>query len=207
MTGEQFGRWLVLSHAGGNRWLCKCACGSYGRPQRGNLLSGESKSCGCWQREEASRQRSTHREAVHGHRTTEYKIWNSMLARCHTVTSKDYPRYGGSGVVVCERWRASYENFLQDVGRRPSTGHSLDRHPNGKGNYEPGNVRWATNVQQARNKKSNRLVTYAGMTQCVAAWATQMGVSRQSLRYRLEAGWPLPKALAEWSPWGEAFPT
>ncbi|HUB09426.1 MAG TPA: hypothetical protein VMB50_20650 [Myxococcales bacterium] len=96
----------------------------------------------------------THGEAAHGHRTPEWCAWREMRYRCQTPTARAYPQYGGRGIKVCERWQV-FENFLADMGRRPSPRHSLDRIDN-DGNYEPGNCRWATSLEQNRNRRTPR---------------------------------------------------
>src|SRR5688572_5961440 len=102
---------------------------------------------------------------VHGHsrhgvpRTPEYHSWVSMKTRCYNPNCNRYERYGGRGIVVCERWRTSFVNFLADLGLRPSPKHSLDR-IDSNGNYEPGNVRWATDAEQQNNRNPRRLPTH-----------------------------------------------
>lgn len=121
-----------------------------------------------------------------------HAIWRGMLSRCRNPKAKDFARYGGRGVAVCERW-LSFDNFLADMGERPA-GLTLDRR-NGSGNYEPGNCTWATPKQQARNRRDNVLVTHAGTTASVAAWAERTGLERKTLEYRIRAGWPAERAL------------
>jgi len=95
---------------------------------------------------------------THGHtrngETPTYYIWCAMQRRCFNANTKDYPNYGGRGITVCDRWR-QFENFLADMGERPQ-GLSIDRFPNNDGNYEPGNVRWATPKEQANNRRKAR---------------------------------------------------
>lgn len=128
-----------------------------------------------------------HGAARVGRKTAEYRIWCAMRERCHSPKHIEFKRYGARGIKVCERWD-SFANFLMDMGPRPSTEHSLDRHPNQNGNYEPGNVRWATNEQQARNKATNRLLTLDGQTHCVAEWAEKLSLSVNTIRMRLRHG-------------------
>lgn len=106
-----------------------------------------------------------------------------MLTRCRNPKSTAYARYGGRGITVCERW-LSYENFLADMGRRPSAQHQLEREDNEKG-YGPDNCRWATRTEQANNRRSNVLVEYHGQTKTVAQWATELGFGKMSFWRRL----------------------
>lgn len=92
------------------------------------------------------------REYIDGKITPEYRAWESMKARCYNSNTKNFHIWGGRGIRVCQKWLGSYMAFLQDVGRRPSPNHSLDRYPDPDGNYRPGNVRWATWEQQANNR-------------------------------------------------------
>lgn len=143
-----------------------------------------------------NRARATHgdtTEAV-GY-TSEYTAWQSMRRRCGPAANDhERPRYFGRGIRVCDRWLVSFENFLADMGRKPTPRHTLER-VNNDGNYEPGNCRWATPREQARNRTSNRLVSAMGLTLTVAEWAERTGLSRALIRYRLEAGWDLHEAL------------
>ena len=123
-----------------------------------------------------------------GGMTVEYRAWSCMLTRCYQPNFVHYGNYGGRGITVCAEWRASYAAFLAHVGRRPSPEHSLDR-IDSRGNYEPGNCRWATRKEQARNTRRNRLVTIAGETLPIAAWAERYGVPRARISARLRAGW------------------
>lgn len=84
-------------------------------------------------------------------------LWNTMIQRCHNPNNRSFKRYGAAGVFVCERWRKSFKAFCEDVGPRPSQRHSLDRFPNASGGYVPGNVRWATRIEQAHNRKLYRI--------------------------------------------------
>lgn len=124
--------------------------------------------------------------------TPTYRSWDAMLYRCRSKSSKDYAMYGAQGIKVCERW-LKFENFFEDMGVKPA-GTSLDR-IDGRGNYEPGNCRWATSKQQNRNTKANVFLTHNGKTQCLAAWAEETGIAYQCLYARLKKNLPIEKVL------------
>lgn len=127
-------------------------------------------------------------------KSREYRIWHGMLSRCTRANVLHYNRYGGRGIRVCERWK-SFENFLADMGKRPSPSHSLDRIDN-DGDYCPENCRWATKTEQSRNTSANRLITFAGDTKTLTEWAETLGLKASTLYARLVTlGWPLEKAF------------
>jgi hypothetical protein len=136
-----------------------------------------------------------HGGTLGGKPTPEYSAWSNMLQRCYNPKHTGYKYYGAQGVGVCVEWRQSFPAFLKDVGLRPSLRHSLDRYPNNKGNYEPGNVRWATITEQNRNTRSNRLITFQGVTRCVSEWEEVLGFPRHLVRFRLRNGWSVKTAL------------
>ena len=127
--------------------------------------------------------------------SAEYRVWAGMIQRCTNPKAASYSRYGAIGVSVCKRWRESFRAFLEDVGRRPTGMHSLDRYPNCTGNYEPGNVRWATTEEQSRNKRNTVKVTVNGHTIPLAEAAEQLGVSRKLAWTRMQRGWTVEEAL------------
>ncbi len=179
----------------------RCVCGTEKWIVKYSLKN--TRSCGCLSRE-ASIQVGLHSK-THGEsksspgRQPEYGNWDSMLKRCYNPKSDSYHRYGGFNppVTVCEEWRNSYEAFLRDMGRRPSPVHTLDRYPNPHGNYEPGNVRWATVTEQGRNRRENHLVTFRGKTQCVRAWEDELGFGKDILFHRLRNGMSVERALTQ----------
>jgi hypothetical protein len=151
IVGERFGRLVVLGlHSRARnrqtKWLCRCDCGTEKAIIRSSLTSGHSRSCGCLHAR-------SNGEASASGGTPEYRAWTGMIRRCTNKRDKRWVDYGGRGIAVCDRWRSSYLEFLADVGRRPTPQHSLDRFPNNDGNYEPGNVRWATAKQQVANRR------------------------------------------------------
>lgn len=125
-----------------------------------------------------------------------YVRWTLMINRCENPRNKRFARYGGRGIRICERWRNDFSLFVADMGLPPTPGHTLERIDN-DGNYEPGNVRWATVREQNRNTGSNRLITAHGETLCVAEWAERLGCSESTLRDRLSRGWSLERAVSE----------
>ena len=131
------------------RWLCRCECGAEWTVAASSLTRGLSRSCGCLRRRQAWNYQ--HGESGHSFYSVEYNAWMHMRQRCSNPNYHAYARYGGRGIKVCDRWLNSFEAFLADMGRRPSGRRSLDRIDN-NGNYEPSNCRWATPVQQIRNR-------------------------------------------------------
>lgn len=124
-----------------------------------------------------------------------YQTWHMMIQRCGNPCHRSFSYYGGRGIKVCERWRKSFETFLADVGERPAPGMRLDRWPDQNGDYEPGNIRWATSAEQAANKRSARLLTIGGRTQSVTEWALEVGISRMTIFDRLDLGWSPERAV------------
>lgn len=124
----------------------------------------------------------------------EYWIWQRMKQRCFDKNTKEFPHYGGKGITVCERW-LTFENFYADMGPRPN-GLTVERKDNAA-NYEPENCRWASRRDQAVNRGMTRWITYNGETLCMADWARKCGISKPLLAYRLQAGWPLERALQQ----------
>lgn len=119
----------------------------------------------------------THGEASVKTVTREYEAWCRMIGRCYNENNKVYIKYGGRGIKVCDRWVKSYQSFLDDMGRRPSSKHSLDRYPDNNGNYEPANCRWATTKEQNRNYRRNRWFEQNGVKMLVSEWAEYFNIS------------------------------
>ncbi len=148
------------------------------------IVSKNTISCGCQMRK---------RDSKHGHnkttktRSSEYESWNSMKDRCLNKKSSNYRRYGAVGITVCDRW-LDFNNFIKDMGCKPSPKHSIDRFPNNKGNYEPGNCRWATAKEQTRNRENTVHLTYNGLTKPMACWAEALKLSYGALSYRRKMG-------------------
>lgn len=194
-TGQKFGRWTVVSFSHFTKrraayWLCRCECGSERAVNVAQLKNGTNRSCGCLQRELASAKSFKHGLSRHPLRPA----YQQMKARCYNPNSPEYPNYGGRGIVVCERWRESFANFLADVGERPE-GCTLDRIDN-NGSYSPENCRWATVSEQCNNTRVNHVLEYNGQRKTVVEWAREIGVHPNTLRSRLRYGWSTERILS-----------
>jgi hypothetical protein len=134
--------------------------------------------------------------------TKEYRCWRRIISRCHNPDDQRYPWYGARGLAVCDRWRADFENFLEDMGPAPSPAHTIERDKNHLG-YHPENCRWATMKEQAQNRRSNVYLTFQGRRLTVAQWAAELGIDRRTLWKRLYRPksngevWSLEEALTE----------
>lgn len=191
VAGICFGLWTVVGHAGQKDGLsavhCRCSCGTERTVAWTQLARGRSTNCGCVRAAKA-RQTSINKGASHLTNSPEKLSWRSALARCHNPNDPGYHRYGGRGIVVCDKWRNNFESFLSDMGPRPS-GTSLDRIDNG-GNYEPGNCRWSTRHEQALNKRSNVMITIGGETKCMIEWCRHFGIDKSVAQKRIsDMGW------------------
>jgi hypothetical protein len=120
-----------------------------------------------------------------------------MLDRCYNPNSKSYPRYGGRGIRVCDRWKNSAETFVEDMGPRPSPKHSLDRYPDNDGDYEPGNCRWATSGQQNRNQARNVYIEHDGKRMTIMDWAIHLEMDHRTIYSRYRRHWPIEKVLSK----------
>lgn len=198
LTGLRFGRLVAIrldGHFGRARaWLCRCDCGVELRVRMGCLVTGNTRSCGCYSRERAS-ETAKRVKRVHGMKgTPEHNIWSSMRARCHDARNPKYARWGGRGIRVCERWQ-SFEAFLADMGPRPGPGYSLDRIDN-NGDYEPGNCRWATAKEQASNTRRNRYVELSGERMTLSEFLRRYGLGDRSVRVKLALGMTAEQIVA-----------
>ena len=155
-----------------------------------NLRQKRTISCGCYAAEKTSEASTTHGLS----KTPTYAIWNMMMQRCYLPTNHAYHNYGGRGIKVYEGWH-KFEGFFADMGDIPFVGASLDRIDNNKG-YQPGNVRWATKVEQAHNRRNNVRYSFNGHDLLLIEWAEMTGISRATLVSRVMLyGWPIEKAL------------
>lgn len=193
ISGLRFG-WIVVLRRVDSKgyWECICDCGRTSITTSGSLRKGSTKSCGCQQRVAAANTASAHRRTHGMNGTPIYKIWVHMKQRCSNPNAANYPRYGGRGITVCERW-LKFENFLSDMGERPSSEHSLDRIKI-DGNYEPSNCRWATWFEQNNNHSKNNILELNGERLTTAQWARKFNVNYNTLKSHLWAGKDLESA-------------
>lgn len=199
LTGLKFNRLLVLERVENKvprvaRWLCLCDCGNTKVINGRYIRKGRTKSCGCYSVEITKQTLTIHGHAANG-KTDEYKIYLGLLRRCYNNNSTVFKHYGGRGITVCDRWMEGFQNFLDDMGERPSINHSIDRIDNNNG-YSKENCKWATPTEQARNKSSNRLLTHNGETFCISEWSEILGIQADTITARLNrSGWTIEKAL------------
>lgn len=198
LTGQRFGRLTVVAVIRGNskgrlKWECRCDCGGSTTTPTHCLRGGHTQSCGCLQRERTSAAaRREHRIIDH----PLYRLWSGLKSRCLNPNATGYDRYGGRGITICDRW-LNFENFVSDIGPRPSSQHSLDR-IECEGDYEPGNCRWATPEEQNNNTRVATVVTYKGKRMRLhEAWQESGCVVPKKTAYRrLRLGWSADRALS-----------
>lgn len=202
-VGDKFARLTILK-LDGEYWYCKCDCNREKRIYKYDVISGKTKSCGCFNKERAA-ENLRKSMTVHGMSGThEWNCWTSMNERCHDEKSLSYEKYGRCGIFVCDEWRQKgrgsdgFMNFFKDIGPAPSIRHTIDRIDNSKGYYKE-NVRWATKKEQAHNKINNVNINAFGKTQCLAVWAREVGLSVTTIRLKLLKGLTPEQALTKLS--------
>jgi hypothetical protein len=189
ITGNRFGRYTVVRHIQGRKWMCRCDCGVEKAVNSQYLKNGQIVSCGCYKKE------GKHLLKHGGCNTPEWHSWQGAKRRCQNEKDAKFADYGGRGIKVCERWQRSFENFLADMGPRPSPDHSLDR-IDVNGHYAPGNCRWATRKEQGNNRRNNRRLTANGQTKTLNEWADDLKIDRSALKVRLDRGWAVDVAIS-----------
>jgi hypothetical protein len=166
---------------------CSCKCGKQTTVTASRLLSGHTRSCGCLLIEVTRQIFLKHGQTIGRKRSPEHRVWQHMLGRCLCETDSAYKYYGERGIAVCQRW-LDFTNFYADMGPRPSPQHSIDR-INVNGDYCPENCRWATNEQQANNKRRTLWLGYLGTYRPLTEWSKELGIAASCLRGRLYLGW------------------
>lgn len=193
IVGQRFNRLVAISIAGKNDAnkilvLCKCDCGNSAVVRKEYLLSGHTKSCGCLAREISSRVNLSHGDKCNGQTTPEYRAWAGAKNRVTNKNNPKFKHYGGRGITMCKRWLGSFEDFLFDMGRKPSLKHTLGRKDN-DGPYSPSNCRWETQSEQSVNKQNTRFITANGVTKAQCEWAKSLGISDATICKRIKRGW------------------
>lgn len=199
IAGQRFGSLTALTTAGNYRrrngrrgvmlWRCRCDCGKRVVARSDALRRGKKTTCGIDGHTGWSEKLPLSR--LH---PLEYATWNGMRKRCSAKKGNHWKYYGSRGIKVCERWK-KFSQFLQDVGPRPSPRHSIDRYPNQDGNYEPGNVRWATVEEQRRNNRDAIYVEFKGESVALGELVEKLGLNHPVVYGRLKMGWSLADAL------------
>lgn len=186
ITGRRFGRLTVISfdHDDPHRnsyWLCECDCGNKTVVTRGGLTSGNTTSCGCYNRERVSESTRTHGLS----RTPLYKVWRDMRTRCENENNIAYHRYGGRGIEVCDEWKKfdNFKDWALDAGY--NKGLTIDRVDNNSG-YTPTNCRWVDWDTQGNNRSTNHIVEYNGHRHNIMEWAKILGVNYSTLWGRIK---------------------
>lgn len=193
LTGSQFGRLVAVgrSHQDKHRawvWACRCDCGRAVLVRGSTLMAGNTRACASCATTESS---TTHG----GTGTPLYLRWRAMLSRTEYPKNRHYRNYGGRGIEVCSDWH-DFEAFERDMGPTFSPELELDR-INNNGHYEPSNCRWATRIQQQRNRRTNHPVTWRGRTLTIQEWGETLGIKPNTIVHRLRRGWALDRALSK----------
>jgi hypothetical protein len=196
ITGRRFERLIVLKFAEMrdrcSYWLCECDCGRTVTVKGKNLINGDTRSCGCLRYEV---QIENLRKRIKGYsKTPEYIVWCGMIQRCTDPQSTNYNDYGGRGIIITPQWRSSFEQFLHDMGSRPSKSHTIERKDN-DGPYSPENCYWATRGEQNRNTRRTHFITFQGKTLFMTDWAIMTGIPRSCIKLRLKRKWTIERAL------------
>lgn len=187
LIGKKFNKLTVIDRGLANSkrrevmWVCQCECGKTTQVSTDDLKNGHNKSCGCLRHELS--------------RTRIYDIWQGMNRRCYDKNTREYKRYGGRGIAICDEWKndfISFYNWAMENGYQENL--TIDRIDN-NGDYKPDNCRWITNAEQCLNRRTNRYVTYNEETKTISQWAKEKNLKFCTLSHRLDSGWSVEKAL------------
>lgn len=205
LTGQKFNRLTVIRYAGKNNrhassWECLCDCGNIKIIEGYSIKKNDTKSCGCLKSETSKILiRKNIDNKKHGMSLgafSEYWCWQNIKKRCYSSKDKCYYLYGGKGIKMCDKWLSSFENFFEDMGKKPTPKHSLDRFPDKNGNYEPSNCRWATMKEQSNNRNDNVFIEFNGIKLTIPQWAERIGKKAGTLRQRIyRSKWSIEKSL------------
>lgn len=211
LTGRTFGRWTVLSETPKpegskptmqSQWRCQCSCGKIKeRVQYGGLVSGRSKSCGCYRSELLTLPAGTARSQKNN---PTYRSWVNMKTRCFNLNHPSSKYYGQRGISVCPEWLTDYDRFLADMGKRPSPQHTLER-IDSDGNYSKDNCCWAKRLAQSNNRRSSYAIPWKGQILTLIQICRKENVDYHTLRNRVAAGNPLEESVADLQAKGHTF--
>lgn len=200
ISGKVFGRLFVVNLAPKQRnrtaWFCRCDCGETVAVATSRLTTGRTQSCGCLLADKNRARLKTHGHSLKAGRSLTYKSYTNMVTRCENPNAIHYDRYGGAGVKICSRWRSGesgksgFECFFEDMGPRPSSGHSIDRYQNRHGDYELANCRWAIARSQTLNRSSTVMIDVRGYQVPLAVACELAGVNYGTAWLRLRRGQP-----------------
>lgn len=195
-SGQTYGRLTAVRRVDGprNSWLFTCSCGGETITQIARVRFGMTQSCGCIAKERLKKRSVTHGHAVNRTVSPTLSSYRSAYARCYQPSAARYAQYGGRGIVMCERWKEDFQNFLDDMGPRPD-GMTLDR-IDPHGNYEPSNCRWASPLDQAGNQIATIRVQHEGETYSLRRFASIMSVPYKSLYKRVVLNGQEPMSAA-----------
>lgn len=188
MTGKKYNsitaiKIVGVASSGDKKWLFVCDCGIEFEANGYYARSGKVISC-----PKCAAERTRIASVKHGlSKTPEFSTWTDIKSRCYNKNRKEFYRYGGRGISVCKRWLDSFDNFLADMGKRPSPNHSIER-LNNNGNYEPSNCKWATMSEQQRNKRNKHLIEIDGITKHLCDWAKESGLNPSTILLRERSG-------------------
>lgn len=199
LMNQRFGRLVVISEHKNKgkktQWVCICDCGQKCIVKTGQLRSMKTESCGCLRKENAVKNGKKMWTTHSMNKSPEHRSYHAMLARCYRKTHKSYYDYGGRGIKVCDRWRNSFENFFEDIGKRPSKKHSLGRIDNNS-DYMPDNCKWETVIEQANNKRNNFIIEVDGIEKTLPEWCKTYNIDYHQVYTRIiNKGWTPKKAL------------
>lgn len=197
IKGVRFERLVAMERTrnehGDVAWICQCDCGNTVIVRTADLMSGNTKSCGCYKIDGIKNRRTKHKMS----RSPLYGVWNTMKSRCCNPKSEKYKNYGGRGITICDEWLHDFQAFYDWAianGYREDL--TIDR-KDVNGNYCPENCRWATQKEQASNKTNNRMITLEGETRTLQEWCKITGISPSTVIGRTKRGWPIERALTE----------
>lgn len=192
IIGKKFNKLTALKMLGKGYYLFKCDCGTIKKIKRYNVISGQTKSCGCYHKETVGSYNKRHGLSKH----PLYKTWHNMRSRCKNPNATKYYIYGGKGIKVCSEWDNNFKSFYDwSIRSGYKKGLSIDR-INSNGDYEPNNCRWTTITKQNNNTSQNHLITYYGKTMTIAQWARYKGLSQKILSERIRRNWSIKRALS-----------